>query len=168
MAGHLATKKQHQELRHSFNQFDENGDGLIQRSEFLKAYRTLHPELNQAEVDDRANEIFNQADVDGSGEIDFGEWCTATINQVELLSEPNMLAAFKLFDKDGSGTIEASEIAAILGHNVQKEQAVWEQVIEEVDVNGDGQIDFEEFKVMLKKLADREPQELDKPPTAAA
>ena len=79
-----------------------------------------------------------------------------------------MLAAFKLFDKDGSGTIEASEIAAILGHNVQKEQAVWEQVIEEVDVNGDGQIDFEEFKVMLKKLADREPQELDKPPTAAA
>lgn len=89
-------------------------------------------------VDFRANEIFNQADVDGSGEIDFGEWCTATINQVELLSEPNMLAAFKLFDKDGSGTIEAQEIAAILGHNVSKEQSVWEGVIAEVDVNGDG------------------------------
>ena len=89
-------------------------------------------------VDFKANEIFNQADVDGSGEIDFGEWCTATINQVELLSEPNMLAAFKLFDKDGSGTIEATEIAAILGHNVSKEQSVWEGVIAEVDVNGDG------------------------------
>ena len=73
----------------------------------MRAYRTLHPDLDQAEVDERANEIFNQADVDGSGEIDFGEWCTATINQQELLSEPNMLAAFKLFDKDGSGTIEA-------------------------------------------------------------
>ena len=157
MAGHLATKKQQQELRNSFNQFDENGDGLIQREEFLKAYRALHPELDVGEVDERAMEIFNQADVDGSGEIDFGEWCTATINQVELLSEPNMLAAFKLFDKDGSGTIEAQEIAAILGHNISKEQQVWEDVIAEVDVNGDGQIDFEEFKVMLKKLADRKP-----------
>ena len=126
------------ELRNSFNQFDENGDGLIQREEFLKAYRTLHPNEDQEMVDFKANEIFNQADVDGSGEIDFGEWCTATINQVELLSEPNMLAAFKLFDKDGSGTIEAQEIAAILGHNVSKEQSVWEGVIEEVDVNGDG------------------------------
>lgn len=157
MSSHLTTKKQQQELQNSFKQFDENGDGVIQRDEFLRAYRTLHPDLDQAEVDERANEIFNQADVDGSGEIDFGEWCTATINQQELLSEPNMLAAFKLFDKDGSGTIEAQEIAAILGHNISKEGQVWEDVIAEVDVNGDGQIDFEEFKVMLKKLADRKP-----------
>ena len=153
MSGHLATKKQNNELRISFNQFDENGDGLIQRDEFLRAYRLLHPDQDTAEVDERANEIFSHADVDGSGAIDFGEWCTATINQQELLSEPNMLAAFKLFDKDGGGTIEASEIAAILGHNISKEEGVWSDVIAEVDVNGDGQIDFEEFKIMLKKLA---------------
>lgn len=157
MSGHLATKKQHRELQSSFSQFDENGDGLIQRAEFLKAYRNQHPNQNPDEVDERANEIFSQADVDGSGAIDFGEWCTATINQNELLSEPNMRAAFKLFDKDGGGTIEAQEIAAILGHNISKEEAVWADVIAEVDVNGDGQIDFEEFKVMLKKLADRQP-----------
>lgn len=29
MTSHLATKKQMQELRNSFNQFDENGDGMI-------------------------------------------------------------------------------------------------------------------------------------------
>jgi len=29
MSSHLATKKQQHELRQSFNQFDENGDGLI-------------------------------------------------------------------------------------------------------------------------------------------
>jgi len=64
-----------------------------------------------------------------------------------------MLAAFKLFDKDGGGTIEAQEIAAILGHNISKEESVWADVIAEVDINGDGQIDFEEFKIMLKKLS---------------
>lgn len=118
MAGHLATKKQLKELRATFTQFDTNGDGLIQRDEFLVAYRSLYPTLDQGEVDERANEVFDNADVDGNGELDFGEWCTASINQTELLNEPNMRAAFRLFDKDNGGTIEAKEIAAILGHNI--------------------------------------------------
>jgi len=37
------------------------------------------------------------------------------------LNEANLKAAFKLFDRDGGGTIEAAEVAAILGHNVSKE-----------------------------------------------
>ena len=32
---------------------------------------------------------------------------------------------------------------------------VWEDVIREVDLNGDGRVDFEEFKIMLVKLVDR-------------
>ena len=46
--------------------------------------------------------------------------------------------AFNLFDKDGGGTIEASEIAAVLGHNVSTDDEVWKKVISEVDLNGDG------------------------------
>lgn len=62
------------------------------------------------------------ADVDGNGAVDFGEWCTATINQNELMNSVNLKAAFNLFDRDQGGSIEAAEIAAILGHNVSKEQ----------------------------------------------
>ena len=61
------------------------------------------------------------ADVDGNGTVDFGEWCTATINQNELMNSVNLKAAFNLFDRDQGGSIEAAEIAAILGHNVSKE-----------------------------------------------
>ena len=138
MASHLATRKQLKDLRISFNQFDENGDGLIQKDEFLRGYRKLYPNKSPDEVDERALEIFAQADQDGSGEVDFGEWCTATIKQTELLNEDNMKAAFDLFDKDGGGTIEASEIAAVLGHNVSTDDEVWKKVINEVDLNGDG------------------------------
>ena len=66
-----------------------------------------------------------QADTDNSGAIDFSEWCTATINQNQLLNEKNMRAAFALFDRDGGGSIEAAEIATILGHDVNSDDRVW-------------------------------------------
>lgn len=91
--------------------------------------------------------------MDGTGDIDFGEWCTATINKNAILNDANLRAAFTLFDKDGGGTIEAEEIAAILGHNIEKEQSVWQDVIKEVDENGDGMINYEEFKSMMLKLS---------------
>lgn len=114
-----------EDLRKSFNQWDENGDGLIQRHEFINGYKKIHEGKNNEEVEERANTIFDAADVDGSGEIDFGEWCAATINKNELLNEKNLKAAFQLFDKDGGGTIEAAEVAAILGNNMSKEEQVW-------------------------------------------
>ena len=89
-------------------------------------------------MNEKANAIFDKADTDGSGNIDFSEWCTATINQNQLLNEGNMRAAFQLFDKDGGGTIEAAEIAAILGHDINSNDELWREVINEVDQNGDG------------------------------
>ena len=56
-----------------------------------------------------------------------------------------MRAAFALFDKDGGGTIEAAEIAQILGKDVSDNEQVWLDVIKEVDTNNDGMVDFEEF-----------------------
>ncbi len=49
-----------------------------------------------------------------------------------------MRAAFNLFDKDQSGTIEAAEIATVLGHKMGQNEEVWNAIISEVDVNGDG------------------------------
>ena len=47
----------------------------------MKGYKMLYPNVAHDEIEERALEIFNNADVDGNGAIDFGEWCTATINQ---------------------------------------------------------------------------------------
>ena len=47
-------------------------------------------------------------------------------------------AAFELFDADGGGTIDANEIGSILGQNLQKEKKLWQDVVKEVDINGDG------------------------------
>ena len=82
MANHMATKEDQIELKKTFLQFDENGDGLIQRHEFINGYKKLsqNKDKDPEDVEKEAMKIFAEADIDGNGEIDFGEWSTSTIN----------------------------------------------------------------------------------------
>lgn len=86
------------------------------------------------------------ADADGSGEIDYSEFVVATINKTRLLSDEKLVAAFKLFDKDSSGSISADEVKEVLGVGKNIDENIWNEIILEVDANGDGEISFEEFK----------------------
>jgi len=60
------------------------------------------------------NQIFNKADTDGSGEIEYSEFVAATLNERDLLSQDRLKAAFKMFDKDDSGSISVDEIKQAL------------------------------------------------------
>lgn len=152
MVSHLSDKKEQAELRQTFNQFDLNGDGKIEKDEFIQAYKKVYPQMDPEQVKREATAFFDAADTDKNGSIDFMEWSAATINKRVLLNEKNLSATFEMFDKDGGGTISAQEIAQILGHNLSKDEKVWNDIVKEVDLNGDGLIDFIEFKTMMKKF----------------
>jgi calcium-dependent protein kinase len=70
------------------------------------------------------------------------------------LRDDYLRTAFDMFDKDGSGKIDKTELTGILssedieGH-VGKDQLL--TYLEEIDQNGDGEIDFEEFQEMMAK-----------------
>ncbi len=64
-------------------------------------------------------------DTDGSGEIDYSEWIVATTDKKRLLTDEKLKVAFKVFDKDGGGTISSSEIKEILGVGKQIDEDVW-------------------------------------------
>lgn len=57
-----------------------------------------------------------------------------------------------MFDKDGGGTISSDEIKEILCQGQNIDDNVWNEVIREVDEDGNGEIDFEEFESMMTKL----------------
>jgi len=58
-----------------------------------------------------------------------------------------------VFDKDGSGTISASELKRLLAGGNVCEDSIWSEIIKNVDSNGDGEIDFREFeKIILSKI----------------
>lgn len=62
--------------------------------------------------------------------------------------------AFKIFDKDGSGKISVAEIKEIFGGAGRVTDKVWQDLVKEVDKNGDGEISYLEFKKMMLKLFD--------------
>lgn len=66
-----------------------------------------------------------------------------------------MKTAFAMFDVDGSGKIDNQEILQLVGGDEFKDLYTKEQItqaIMEIDENGDGEIDFEEFMHMMKSL----------------
>ncbi|PAA62089.1 hypothetical protein BOX15_Mlig018223g1 [Macrostomum lignano] len=70
-----------------------------------------------------------------------------TEEQIEEFRE-----AFSLFDKDGDGTITNKELASVmraLGQNPSQEEL--KEMIKEVDQDGSGSIEFDEFLEMMKK-----------------
>ena len=70
-----------------------------------------------------------------------------------MLSKDKLEAAFKAFDKDGSGKIGIDELKDMLEKNDRlAEDSEWHEVIKEADMNGDGEIDFIEFKDLMMKL----------------
>lgn len=92
-------------------------------------------------------------DTDNNGYIEFEEFLRASIDKQKLLTEKNLKIAFDIFDKDKSGGISASELKMLLGEsNVHTKDIVWKNMIKEIDLNGDGQISFEEFKTLMNKV----------------
>lgn len=64
----------------------------------------------------------------------------------------NTKEAFLLFDKDNNGTISASELGAIMRSlNMNPTETELQDMVNEIDVDGNGSIDYEEFVTMLSR-----------------
>lgn len=132
-----------------FQALDVNGDGSISLDE-------LKVGMGDRENGDTLYNLLKAADTDNSGQIDYTEFIAATLDAQTYMRNDYLRTAFDIFDKDGSGKIDAEEIVQILGSgevqmdNMPNKETI-EKYITENDENGDGQIDFSEFCDMMQK-----------------
>jgi calcium-dependent protein kinase len=147
----LVSKDEVQELTKIFKDLDENNDGVLNRQEIESGLIKYYGEEKAKEEIDN---LFKKIDADGNGTISYEEFIRASIDKRSILTDKNLMNAYKLFDKNGDGSIEAKEIKEVLGKDIigNADDKIWEEIIKEVDENGDGVISFEEFKKMMEKL----------------
>ncbi|AEC09933.1 EF-hand domain [Arabidopsis suecica] len=156
------TDDQISEFKEAFSLFDKDGDGMlhppfpsiivgcITTKELGTVMRSLGQNPTEAELQDMINEV----DADGNGTIDFPEFLNLMARKMkDTDSEEELKEAFRVFDKDQNGFISAAELRHVmtnLGEKLTDEEV--DEMIKEADVDGDGQINYEEFvKVMMAK-----------------
>lgn len=133
-------------LWETFKVFDADGSGAISPEE-LKA---IMQSLGQNPSDSQLQEMIQEVDLDFSGTIDFEEFKALMIAQSGD-RQSRLKAAFNVFDEDSSGLISANEMRDVMNKFGLTNEEL-DQLIKEVDEDGDGTIDFEEFcKIMLKE-----------------
>jgi len=142
------TEEQIAEFKEAFLLFDKDGDGTITTNELATVMRSLGQNPTESELQDMVNEV----DTNQNGTIDFPEFLQMMAKKLkESDSDDEIREAFRVFDKDGDGTISANELRQVmvnLGENLTEEEV--EEMIKEADQDGDGQVNFEEFVRMMK------------------
>lgn len=98
--------------------------------------------FDAATIDDMCRSL----DSDGDGTIDYEEFLAAALQTLKLEKDQKWNAgvtkAFTALDNDGNGYLTLDELQPMLGIS-SKETAT---MMREIDKDGDGKIDLEEFK----------------------
>ncbi|KAJ7954818.1 putative Calmodulin [Quillaja saponaria] len=143
----MLSEEQIVEFREAFCLFDKDGDGCITVEELATVIRSLDQNPTEEELKDMISEV----DVDGNGTIEFSEFLDLMAKKMkENDSEEELKEAFKVFDKDQNGYISANELRHVminLGEKLTDEEV--EQMIKEADLDGDGQVNYDEFVKMM-------------------
>ncbi|XKL64680.1 hypothetical protein PGB90_004766 [Kerria lacca] len=156
------SKKQLNEFREAFMLFDKDGDGSITKEELGRVMRSLGQFAREEEL----QQMLHDVDIDGDGCFSFDEFVEIASNMDKTSSntaeeeEKELRDAFRVFDKHNRGYISASDLRAVLqclGEDLSEEEI--EDMIKEVDVDGDGRIDFLEFVHALGEPGENEEDE---------
>ena len=135
-----------------FNQIDVNGDGKINKVEFLKG---LESKIQSDTLKKDVDTIFKNIDMDNNGYIEYEEFVRAAVSKEHFIDTRVIQFAFRYFDKDGSGEITFDEIEEVFKESITDKSNIHEslkKIIGEVDTNGDGIISFNEFADIMRKM----------------
>jgi len=137
-------------LKRAFDGFDHDKKGCISTDVVATIMKMMGHRPNAAAL----KEVILEVDADGSGELDFEEFVVLAAKfmneEDEAEMERELKEAFRLYDKKEEGFIPTSVLRQILKELDDKlTDEDLDGIIEEVDADGSGTVDFDEFMEMM-------------------
>ena len=149
-----------------FNQFDENGDGRLQRDELRALLTWLHPSRPPTEENldfliEKATAIESSSmRIRGNknGDVSWHDVRPCVLEYGDYCKDQSYIdSVFQRFDNDHSGELDAEELLLLLRsiapEDISVDMSDVEYVLQQFDLNSDGVIDRDELLPMLAKWA---------------
>uniref|UniRef100_A0A3Q1CDV7 EF-hand domain-containing protein n=1 Tax=Amphiprion ocellaris TaxID=80972 RepID=A0A3Q1CDV7_AMPOC len=134
------------ELHEAFKEFDYDQDGYLNYKDVAECMRTMGYMPTEMEL----LEIVQQIKMRMGGLMDFEDFTELMGPRMmgetaHMLGLKELQSAFVQFDLDGDGKINQEEmkeaVKSLLGEKLKKGEL--EEILKELDINADGNIDFE-------------------------
>jgi len=137
------------EIEEAFNVFDQENTGKMEVKELKVAMRALGFEPRKDEI----KKMLASVSADQSGEVTREQFIEMMASRlIEKDARDEISKAFRLFDDDETGKItfqNLKRVAKELGESISDEEL--RDMIHEADLDGDGQVNAEEFYRIMKK-----------------
>ena len=146
-----ATSERIKELSEMFKTFDKDGDGKITFDELKEELQNI----GDFKTDKEILQMIREVDLDKNGTIEFNEFAIYFDKQIGSIQtrREEMKLTFNTFDINGDGFITFDELKTVfssLGEEMDVENM--KNMIQKVDLNHDGKLDFNEFAKLWKLL----------------
>lgn len=135
------------QYKEAFNLFDGNKDGVIDKGEFIEVTKSIGMDQTEESIQHIMNTIGND------NKVTFTQFIGVMSGKMKNMdSEDDVMTAFKVFDKDGSGKVQADELTNALSIFCPTlSEGDRNALVNEAGVDDDGFIEYEDF---VRKLFD--------------
>ncbi|XP_048342189.1 calcium-binding protein 2 isoform X1 [Sphaerodactylus townsendi] len=140
-----------EELREAFREFDKDHDGYISYKDLGECMRTMGYMPTEMELIELSQQITG-------GKVDFDDFVDLMgpkmlAETADMIGVKELRDAFREFDTNGDGQISVAELREamrkLLGQQLNYHEV--DEILKDVDLNGDGLVDFEEFVRMMSR-----------------
>lgn len=137
-------------MRKVFAMFDQTKSGFVETNKFVNILNTLGQNFDEDDLKVKIDEV----DTAKEGKVNFDQFLVVVMPFLEEDDDEAMheelKEAFRLYDKDGEGYITTSTLREILKELDNKlNDEDLDGIIEEIDEDGSGTVDFDEFMEMM-------------------
>ena len=147
------TKEEEAKCWEAFSAFDKDSSGYIDANEL----RIVLEMMGQKTTEEEIFRMIAEADAENTGRITYPQFKRVIAEQKKnqsLSNEEDTLDAFVSMggQPDGEGFIDAQKLIRIIKNEFEMTIDI-EKLIEEIDEDGSGEIEFDEFKALLQSDA---------------